>query len=150
MKNRESILEAVHLHLLQRAADTRRTMADLQASLLHSGKSTAGDKHETDRAMVHLEMESLGRQMEGEKKTLHLIESVMTIKDAPETIDAGSIVETPTALFLLGPSFSRIMVGDKPMMGISLQSPLGQALHGKRKGDAVALAGVEHKVIGVF
>ena len=49
------------------------SIALLQVSLTSESKSTAGDKHETGRAMIQLEREKLGNQL----KQLELQEAVL-------------------------------------------------------------------------
>jgi hypothetical protein len=53
------------LELLDEKISTiRQKLDELQESLKNETKSTAGDKHETARAFVHIEQENTGRQLE--------------------------------------------------------------------------------------
>jgi hypothetical protein len=46
-----------------RLLTVKKTMAEIQESLLSETKSSAGDKHETGRAMLQLEREKAGNQL---------------------------------------------------------------------------------------
>lgn len=59
---------AVQQHFLdlldEKISVIRQKLDELQESLKNETKSTAGDKHETARAFVHIEQENTGRQLE--------------------------------------------------------------------------------------
>ena len=62
-----------------------------QESLDSESKSSAGDKHETGRAMAQLEMEKLGGQYESARKLL-LIANRLNYRKNQNTIAAGTLL----------------------------------------------------------
>jgi transcription elongation GreA/GreB family factor len=120
----------------------------LTESLESEGKSTAGDKHNTARAMIHLEQEKLGvqiGQLQQKMNALKLIEAV-----APqEKIGFGNLVITSNGLFLLGLSLGKIPFGDYAVFCLSLESPIGRQLHCKRVGDSLLFMKEELEIIAI-
>jgi hypothetical protein len=45
-------------------ADIKKQMSELVTEAANDSKSTAGDKHETERAMMQLTQEQLGKQLQ--------------------------------------------------------------------------------------
>ena len=115
-------------------------IALLQASLTSESKSTAGDKHETGRAMIQLEREKLGNQL----KQLELEETVLAkvrIDNKSNLIALGSYVETNNMDYYLSISLGKIKLDDKNVFAISSKSPIGALLLGKEIGDEISFNG---------
>ena len=115
-------------------------IALLQASLTSESKSTAGDKHETGRAMIQLEREKLGNQL----KQLELQEAVLNkirTDNKSNLVVLGSYVETNNMNYYLSISLGKIMMDDISVFAISSKSPIGALLLGKEKGDEITFNG---------
>ena len=112
------------------------SIALLQASLSSESKSTAGDKHETGRAMIQLEREKLGNQL----KQLELQEAVLRkiqINKNSNLVVLGSYVVTDNMQYYLSISLGEIMLENKKVYAISSQSPIGALLLGKKEGESI-------------
>jgi len=99
-------------------------------------KSSAGDKYETGRAMMQLELEKSEAQWSNtmfQKKELARID----IHKVHTTVEFGSFVETNQGSYFISIGFSKIKVGGKDCFSISLASPIGKLLHHKNIGDEV-------------
>lgn len=100
------------------------------------GKSSAGDKHETGAAMIHLEMEQLGKQLEELKRHVEEV-----VRWGPENVildqrvAMGSLVETTTGLYYMITGYGKLEVEGKEVYVIGPASPMGKALMGKIAGD---------------
>jgi len=112
-------------------------------------KSSAGDKYETGRAMMHLEREKLSMQLSEAikmKKVLILIN--------PSRIDSavalGSIVITSTAKYFLAISAGILKVGEGTYFAISPVSPIGQQLLNKKAGDKFTFSNKKQTIESVF
>lgn len=107
--------------------------------LLSESKSSAGDKHETGRAMLQLEMEKLGQQYQ----------TVLTQKQALQKIDMspkqkaqiGSLVVANGFSYFLATSIGQVKLQEKTIMVISANSPIGKELLGKQKGEVFSFNG---------
>ena len=105
-----------------------------QKALTSETKSSAGDKHETGRAMLQLEMEKASQQLEG-IYTLKTILTKVTIDDSSEHVKLGSLIITNQANYFLAISVGEINIGTKKYYAISPSSPIGNLLLGKRVGE---------------
>ena len=89
-------------------------------------KSTAGDKHDTAKAMMHLEQEKLGQQLKlllTQKQILIQLKS-KTFVSQPKKIELGHLVQTNHGWFFIAtfiPAFDFEGISIQP---ISIQSPL--------------------------
>lgn len=124
------------LALIQQSLDRKlESLEILQESLLSETKSSAGDKHETGRAMIQLEREQLGNQLaqiENEKAILQRINP----KVLHHEIRMGSWVKTNQFNYFISISLGKISMKEIEFYAISANSPMGQLLMGKRVGDS--------------
>ena len=120
----------------------------IQESLLSETKSSAGDKHETGRAMLQLEREKAGNQL----KDIQLQQerfSKANIQSESDVVCLGSLVKTNVARYFIAISVGKIVIDDMIYFAISPSSPIGQMLLGKAVGDAFLFNGVEQKVLEI-
>jgi len=120
----------------QKIERLKAELNDLNDGNAQNSKSTAGDKHDTERAMVHLEIEKLSKSLSVEYAILNDLEQIKM--DNPHSIATnGSLVETSRGVFLIGAACGNISVGTTSIFCISALSPLAKALNGKSLGDIV-------------
>ena len=125
----------------------QKGLADLHEGMSSDTKSTAGDKHETSRAMAHIEQEQLATQLAQLQEHLRMIKQAYITKTR-ELIAFGSLIETSKGRFFLSSGVGLIK-GEKPFFCISIQTPMGQALIGKKTGDRVSVNGNVLEILAV-
>ena len=92
MITKSQLQEFCKSHVNSRISRIQKDIDSIQESLASETKSSAGDKHETGRAMLQLEREKLGQQLkEAEKMALILTRISITYK--AKTIVLGSWVK---------------------------------------------------------
>lgn len=88
--------EVVHKHLLaaieSKIIQTQEVLNDATISIHNETKSSAGDKHETGRAMAQLEQEKLGKQLQL-IKNLRDAASRISFSEINSQIGFGSLVK---------------------------------------------------------
>jgi transcription elongation GreA/GreB family factor len=139
--DRTRALQAVEDHITSRIQHTLDELDGMQASNADNAKSTAGDKHDTERAMVHMEMENLTQRLQQARRMLHELEAFKKIRHVPTEVISGSLVSTDRGVFLIGIACGRVSFNARFITGISIQSPLGKQLIGRKTGDIIALNG---------
>lgn len=112
----------------------------LQESLMSETKSSAGDKHETGRAMAQLEQEKLSRQLTETRKTIEGLRQIDPEK-SEATIGFGSLVATNRGYFFLSVGIGQIKVDGTSVFCITAGSPLGQKILNKSAGETVQMNG---------
>jgi transcription elongation GreA/GreB family factor len=117
-----------------RSETVQNTINEIQESLTSETKSSAGDKHETGRAMLQLEREKAGHQLaEIEKLTESLSKIDVTLSS--KTVRLGSIVYTTQLNYFIAISAGQIEVDGTKFFAISPNTPVGLILIGKSIGD---------------
>lgn len=112
------------------------SIEELQESLTTETKSSAGDKHETGRAMLQLEREKAGQQLAEIENVKNALAQI-NIKKVSETVILGSLVYTSQFNYFIAISAGLLKVDSETFYAISPQTPMGQLLLGKCVGDRV-------------
>lgn len=126
-----------------------KTIEEIQESLTSETKSSAGDKHETGRAMLQLEREKAGNQLAEIQKTKAVLNKVALSKPS-ETIGLGSAVYTDKSNYFIAISAGELLVKPDCFYAISAHTPIGQLLLGKKSGDVISFRNVSFKIQKVF
>ena len=67
-----------------------------------------------------------------------------------DCIEFGSVVITDKKTFFVSTSIAEFVVGDYPLFGLSVYTPLYKAMKGKRKGETFSYGGQTYAVKSVF
>lgn len=147
MNKHELITHCIGL-LDEAIADIKLQMRELVINAENDSKSSAGDKHETGRAMMQLAQEQLGKQLlETEFKRTALAR--LDVHASATQIGEGCLVVTNENTLLIGTALGKITFERAPVFVISLQSPLAQLLLGKKSGDMVVFNQKQIKILSV-
>jgi transcription elongation GreA/GreB family factor len=112
-------------------------------------KSSAGDKHETGRAVLQLEMEKASQQFAVVEKMQETLKRISPEK-LQETVALGSVVITSGFNYYIAVSLGELSIGKDQYYAISPQSPIGSLLMGKKSGDLINFNGKEISILEVF
>ena len=105
----------------------------IQKSLQSETKSSAGDKHETGRAMLQLEREKAGNQFI-EIERLQQILNRIDITKTSQKISLGSLVTTTNGIYFIAIGRGLVTLNNQNYYVIALYSPIGKLLFGQQKG----------------
>jgi len=114
----------------------QNTIKEIQESLLSETKSSAGDKHETGRAMLQLEREKSGNQL-AEIQKLKTILNKVNSEAKHQKIALGSVVYTTQSNYFIAISAGEIVLDSKRFYAISQATPIAKLLISKTVGDEV-------------
>lgn len=120
----------------QRLELLHKQMAELRDGALHDTKSSAGDKHETARAMMQLEQEKLNNQIHLKATELTQLRKLVQTTSETQHVINGSLVFTNRGTYFIAVSLGRVDVMQQAVMVISAASPLAKAMFGKRKTES--------------
>jgi len=127
----------------------KNTIVEIQESLTSETKSSAGDKHETGRAMLQLEREKAGNQLAETEKLQELLTKI-DVNKTSKTVCLGSLVFTTQANYFIAISAGELVIESKKYYAISPNTPIGKLLIGKQVGDLVSFREQEFKVVSVW
>jgi hypothetical protein len=135
---KQELYQAVLLRFEQDIAVLESNIRELQSSANEETKSSAGDKYETGRAMMQLEIDNLGQQLHEKKRLRELLKSFVVNTECM-SVHAGALAETSAGNFFLLVNTGEFVIDDMKVMVISMQSPLGKLLAGRKAGETVTL-----------
>ena len=126
--------------------ETNRRISSLQKDLLSETKSSAGDKHETGRAMIHLEMEKESQKLQNFSEMKEICLRIKS-EEVNSVVALGSIVTTPNMKYFMTVSLGLIETSsEEKLYAISSNSPIGKLLLGKKVGDSIYFNGREIQI----
>src|SRR5690554_497562 len=127
----------------------KHTIEDIQESLTAETKSSAGDKHETGRAILQLEREKAGNQL-AEIQKLQEVLSKIDVSKITKTISLGSIVYTTKVNYFIAISAGELKVKEQVFYAISTNTFVGQLLIGKQVADVIIFREKEFKITAIL
>ena len=148
IESKKALFELCNQLVNERVKMAEDGLKQAQAAANNETKSSAGDKYETGRAMMHLEKEKLSIQLSEAikmRKALLLINPSKTSEKA----ELGSIVKTSTANYFLAISAGALQVEEGGYFVISPVSPIGQLLIGKVEGDKIEFGGKQSEIMTI-
>lgn len=142
---KEALLLMCIRYIKDRKEMVLKSIVSIEESLFEEGKSTAGDKHHTGRAMLQIERENTGIQLMEIENTEAILRKV-SIYSKSDVIRMGSLVATKNANYFLSISAGMVAVNATNYICISVGSPIGQLLLGKKKGDTYTFSGKHYLI----
>ena len=95
-------------------------------------KSSVGDKHETSRAKIQNDLDNYYRQLMILESQINILNKIdLSVKY--NKVAQGALVETNKGIFFISTGISKIVIENKTIFAVSMISPIGMAMKGKRK-----------------
>lgn len=116
-------------------------LKNFQDAANNETKSSAGDKYETGRAMMHLEKEKVAGQLDQVLKMEQVLSSIKPERTL-EQAALGALVITNNGRFFLSVSLGLI----DGVICLSPVAPLGKAFLHSRAGDQVSFQGKSYQI----
>lgn len=144
-KTKHELLAHCHAFIDERIKSIRSAMADAQDSANDEVKSSAGDKYETGRAMMQIEIEQNATQLaeaNKQKGVLNQINPTMLT----DFVLTGNLVITNNGNFFIAISVGQVKLDGDVFLVVSAQSPVGSKLMGAKVGDKISFANKHYTV----
>ncbi len=147
---KEEVYRALLAQLHERVGELQQAWNELLESNQQEGKSSAGDKHETAGAMVHLEMEKLAKQLEEARRQLSEVEKYNPERMSESSqVQLGTLVQTTTGWYYLITSLGKIAVNGETCFVLSGASPLGSLMMGKGLGETIVRDNMRMQILSI-
>lgn len=144
-KRKHLIIEKLNSLLDQRIETAVKSIKATRESRDGENKSSMGDKYETGRIMAQMEMHKLNDQLEQSFKLKKALAQI-SVEKICDTADFGSLVTTNLGFYFISVGLGLVEIKDEKCFCISMASPIGQALQGKKVGDKINF---QNKVIEI-
>ncbi len=135
---KNTLFEACTLFANEKLTNIEEIMLANRTALENESKSSAGDKHETGRAMLHLEMEKASQQFEVVSSMKDVLKRI-DLNTSSNHIRLGSLVDTSQGCYFLSISAGQLKVEDKVYYAVSSSSPIGVLLLGETIGKQIMI-----------
>ncbi len=149
MLDKSSVLDALQIEVNSRVKALEKALDDSRAEMVSESKSTAGDKHETGRAMAQLEQEKLGRQVLSARELKMAIAQIKANENHTE-IQFGSLVKASNGVFFFSVGIGKLIVENDSVFCLTMTSPLGNLLKGKSAGESIHFNGKTISILKVY
>jgi len=133
---KHTIIVKVSAFLNDKLKDLNAMMDDLNEASKNETKSTVGDKHETSKAMMHLEQEKLGSQIKEIEFQIKEFNAI-NFTTVTNNVVLGSLVKTTKGYFFIAAATGKMQIDDKTIFAISNKSPLGLKLMGLKENESI-------------
>ena len=120
-------------HLLNVA---KSGISDAQEAANQEGKSSAGDKFETHRAMMHLQLEGFIKRLEV-AELLDRILLALSPTLITDEVRPGALVETDRGMYYIAVSAPPIELASERYICLSIDAPIYKAIAGHSADDLV-------------
>ena len=149
MINKEVLIGLCKKEVQDKLTDLQTAIDGYKKDLLSETKSSAGDKHETGRAMLQLEMEKLGQQF------LRLTEQYKMLEKLKDDVvcslaQIGAVVETNYGIYFLANSLGVVNCNNEDVFVISINSPIGKLLLRKEEGVSFSFQSKNYTILKVY
>jgi len=133
---KHTIIDKVSAFLNDKLKDLNAMMDDLNEASKNETKSTVGDKHETSKAMMHIEQEKLGSQIKEIESQIKEFNAI-NFTTVTNNVVLGSLVKTTKGYFFIAAATGKMQIDDKTIFAISNKSPLGLKLMGLKENESI-------------
>lgn len=126
-----------------------KAISNAQEAVNSEDKNSAGDKYETDRAMMQRETETLGRRL-AEAQKLHQTLQTIDLSSNFKIVKPGALVYTSIGIFFIAISVDEIKIDNEEYCIISPESPIGQAMANCAAGSTFSFRGKSIKIMEIY
>ena len=135
MINKDKVLEACYAYLAKRVEQIQLAIDDANYSIREETKSSAGDKYETSREMIQQDLTRYQQQLMLAQQDQDILKKIEEQNIVHQAVGLGSLVKTNKGTYFVSISIGELKIEESSVFVISLQSPIGQGLKGKKVGD---------------
>ncbi|HEX8041397.1 MAG TPA: 3-oxoacyl-ACP synthase [Chryseosolibacter sp.] len=121
-------------YIQTRISNSMRAIESAREAPEAETKSSAGDKYETGRAMMQLQIEQHAIQLSGSMKLKQALAQI-SISDKSTSVQPGSVVVTEKEIVFIAISIGNVTLRNQRFVIVSPGSPLGASLMGRKAGD---------------
>lgn len=149
IETKRQLLAACHQLINDKIENLNSVLDSIKRAKHNETKSSAGDKFETGRAMMHLEEEKNGAQL---MQNVQLRQALGRIKltKIHASVSFGSIVITPQAKYFISVGLGKVSLDGTIYFCLSPEAPIGKALWGKQAGERLLFNKREIEISAVF
>ena len=145
---KKSIIDRLNEIVSERINESVTEINSINDSKANETKSSAGDKYETGMAMLQMEEQKANVQL-AKAKELQKTLSMIYHAEYHNEVQLGSLVETSSGNYFISIGLGKLEVAGKNIFVLSISSPVGLQMKGKKPGDVFQFNGNTIEIIKV-
>jgi transcription elongation GreA/GreB family factor len=149
MEVKESIYRQLQEMLTAKIEVTTAAISSLRIAKNSDTKSSAGDKYETGRAMMQMELDKEEQQLNQTTRLKNELAGI-NLEKKHSQVEFGSLVETNQGIYFISIPVGKVTLADRDYFVLSLASPIGKLLEGKKIGEKAIFQGREFLIQGIL
>ncbi len=146
---KKQILEKIIRLLEQKATEAEIAIASAKESRDSETKSSVGDKYETGRTLMQMEVEKNRVQLNKHKNLINELQKI-DLQKKFDKVEFGSLVMTTQNNYFISTAIGKVEIEGTSFFCISLASPIGKELYTKKAGDSFSFQQQEVKIIDIL
>lgn len=146
---KQELQRMMHAQINKQLDSLHQAKISIEESKRNETKSSAGDKFETGRAMMQMELDKLQAQLD----QLNMVRTQLKQLDDKQTYDKvqlGALVITDKGNFYISVSLGKFVIEENSFFAISANAPLAKALLGKHSGDQIKFRDQKYLINKVY
>jgi len=146
---KQKLLDHCKVVLANRINVAMHAMNQAQEAANSEGKSSAGDKYETSRAMGQLDRDMNARQLEEAQRDLAFINTIPSEVnfDSAQTV---SVLVTEKFSYFISTGLGSVVIENQQFIFLSPSSPVAKVMLGKTSGEIFFFNGQSIKILDVY
>jgi hypothetical protein len=148
MLSKLAVFKILETFIEEKTANAYQILNEAKDSLYSETKGSAGDKHETGRAMAQIEVDKAGRFLD-ETQQLKAILPLLKPDKSRRKCETGALVETTQGFFYLSIGIGKLLINEHSIFCVSIHSPIGQSLLHKVQGDKYKVGNNEFEILEI-
>lgn len=146
---KQQLFDKIITLLDQRIEQAQQAIKSAKESRDNETKSSVGDKYETGRTLMQMEVEKNRVQL---RKTEMLKAELLKIElhKKYSQVEFGSLIKTTQMNYFISAALGKIVLQNETFFCISLASPIGQMLHKKTVGDNFYFQGRSFEITDIL
>lgn len=146
---KEQLFKQIISILDERIEMARTAINSAKDSRDNETKSSVGDKYETGRTLMQLEVEKNRVQLNKTEK-LKIELSKINLNKRFEKVEFGSLVTTTQNNYFISTAIGKIEINKNSYFCISLASPIGKLLYNQKAGNKFSFRGKEETITKIL
>ncbi len=143
-------LHQLSLSIIQdKIASLQLAIKSIEESRNNETKSSAGDKYETGRAMLHMEEEKSRTQL-AKTNELKLLLADIDPEASFDKVALGCLVVCTQGKYFISVPIGKVLLNEETYYCISMASPIGLKLRGKKVGEEISMGDKKIKIIDII
>jgi hypothetical protein len=125
-------------------------LTQIQEAIANETKSTAGDKHETAKAILQTEQEKIGKQIQLCQYQKQELVALQAHPSKHINATKGALIETNHGFIFIGGGLGKLVLNKLSFISISVQSPLALKLNGCKIDDSISLNEKTYQILNIL